>query len=146
MKKITDIGAFLRTIPDGDKIFAILSSLNSEARQGRYDVNENCYVNFMALKTSDAFDETFEVHKEYADIHFLVDGAEKIYYCDLDSTEKRAGDPEEEETFFVKSKNGRVVAYQKGEAVFLDKMEPHCPGCVSGDHCEILKAVVKWKK
>ena len=74
MQKINDLKLYLAKIPDGDKVYSFLANITEETQKGRHDFNDNVYVNVVSYETKVDFDGIFESHREYVDLHVLIQG------------------------------------------------------------------------
>ena len=146
MRKITDLKAYLSDIKGGAEVYEFLSSVDENTPKGRRDFNENVYVNVISYETKDCFDEVFESHKEYVDVHAMICGKEKIYYGDgRDMTVRKeydcTGDYE-----LLKGNKYRAVEYGEMQGVEFETDEPHMAGFACSGKQKIIKAVIKIKK
>ena len=145
MIKIENLKIYFSTIPDGEKVCDFLLAIDENTPKGRHDFNENLYVNvvYYETKNADCFDGIFESHKDFVDLHVLIDGEEKIFYGDksdmvVTKEYDKSGDYE-----LLKGKKYTFVEYGKLQGVELPVNEPHMAGYLSGKRQKILKAIVK---
>ena len=61
MKRINDIQEYLKNIPDGDKAYNFLASVNESTKTGSYFINLNMCVKLMTYETKqeEKFDGVF---------------------------------------------------------------------------------------
>lgn len=143
MKKITDLKEYLSKIPNGEKVYNFLLSINDNTPKGRHGFNENLYVNVVSYETKQDFDGIFESHRDYIDLHVLVQGEETIYYGDrkemsITKEYDKSGDYE-----LLKGVNYSSVEYGKMQGVEFTVNEPHMAGYTCKGKQKILKAIVK---
>ncbi|WP_288062775.1 N-acetylneuraminate anomerase [Rodentibacter caecimuris] len=125
-----------------------LNTLDLNALEtGRYDINDQIYMNVMELETAESSSKKAELHHEYLDVQVLIRGTENIEvgatypdltkyedYNDADDYQLTAEDIENKFT---------VTLTPKMFAVFYP-YEPHKPCCiVNGKSEKIKKLVVK---
>ena len=146
MKKITDLKSYLKSINDGDKVYRFITETDENTPKGRHDFNENLYVNVVALKTGESFDGVFESHRDYIDLHVLIDGEEKIYYGDKDGMAVIKVYDKDGDYELLKGESYSSVVYGKMQAIEFDAEEPHMAGGAASSPQMILKAIVKIKK
>ena len=107
---------------------------------GRHDLTQEIYVNVMEYETKEA--GVFESHHRYIDIHYLIQGTERIEIVDegtLDITT-----PYDENGDYVLG-NGTGTQYTIREKVPFVVMpgEAHLPGLKLGEYEQVKKAVIK---
>ncbi len=147
MKLITDIGRFLSEVEDGEKIYDLIGSLRREPKLGRYEINDNCYVNVFSYSPKQTdFDGTFECHRREADVHFLIAGSEKLYYGERGRMTVVEDYDEATDNEPMQGKDFSFVEYSETEAVYINVGEPHMAGYFSELPEPIVKAVVKIGK
>ena len=85
-----------------------------------------------------------EAHKKYLDIHFVISGAEKIGYADIDTLMPETEYSEENDVWFLTGEQQDFIL-QEGDFCIVFPEDVHAPGTpVSGDG-KLKKAVVKIK-
>ena len=146
MKKITDIKSFLENIKDGERVYEFICGINENTPKGRYDFNENIYVNVVSQETKESFDGIFESHRDFIDLHVLVAGEEKIYYGDKNAMVvakeyDKTGDYE-----LLKGEEYSFVSYEKTQGIEFLVNEPHMAGGSVFSSKKVLKAIIKIKK
>lgn len=146
MKKITDIKAYLSKLKNGATILDFLKQINKNTQEKRYDFSEECYINVFSCQTKQVFDEIFENHNIYKDVHILIDGEEKIYYGEKKAMDVIEKYNESEDYELLKGKVYSAVNYSSMQGVELDAGEPHAAGNAVNLPQKVLKAVVKLKK
>ena len=146
MKKIIDLKSYLAKIPDGEKVYSFLTSITEETPKGRHDFNDKVYVNVVSYETKDRFDGIFESHREYIDLHVLIQGEEKIYYGDRkDMTVTKEYDSQGDYEL-LKGDKYSAVDYTVMQGIECEINEPHMAGGMVSTPQMILKVIVKIKK
>ena len=143
MKKIINIQEYLSKISDGDKVYSFLTGINEETPKGRHDIGDKVYVNVVSYETKKDFDGIFENHKEYIDLHVLINGEEKIYYgkrVDMVVTNKYDKSCDYE---LLKGDKYSAVVYSSMQAIECKTNEPHMAGGSVSLPQNILKAIIK---
>ncbi len=143
MKKITDIKSYLENIKDGEKVYKFLHSINENTPKGRYDFNKKVYANVVSYETKESFDEIFESHKDYIDLHVLIDGEEKIYYGDKDAMASAKEYDSKGDCELLKGEKYSFVQYAKMQGIEFLVNEPHMAAGAVKNPQRVLKAIVK---
>lgn len=146
MRKITDLKSYLRNIKDGEKVYEFLCSINSDTDKGRHDFNEDLYVNVVTYKTKENFDGVFECHRDFIDLHVLIDGAETIYYGYRDKMCITKEYDEIGDYELLKGNDYLNVTYEKMQGIECAVNEPHMAAGAVTKSQDILKAIVKIHK
>jgi YhcH/YjgK/YiaL family protein len=104
----------------------------------------NVYANIMEVDSKTAAQGKWESHKVYADIQFLIDGAEKIGYADISRTSQVSHD--EAKDFVTLSAEGDFfVRLHPDSFVIVFPHDAHLPGiaAIEGSSSKIKKVVIK---
>jgi YhcH/YjgK/YiaL family protein len=112
---------------------------------GRYDINEDLYVNIFESTTKED-DGVFEEHREYIDIHYLINGTEIIKYETKDNFESLSEYDTKDDYQLFRVNTDKCLQMNEGDfAIFFTK-EKHKPSLTNNSPCKIKKAVFKLKK
>lgn len=118
--------------------------LNMKA--GVYDIQgKDIFAQVIDTTTKKKDDVRPEVHKNYIDVQFSVEGKEKIGFARDSDNNKVLEDLFEEKDikFYEKMENEIDLIMKPGNfAVFFPK-DVHRPGCSLGEACTIRKVIVK---
>lgn len=115
---------------------------------GRYDIDGDRVFAFIQEYTTKKEEESsFEAHKNYIDIQYIVSGTEVMYVADVSDVEPKCEyDPEKDIMFFHDSKNADKLILNAGEYGLFFPWDAHKPGlCNDGVPGEVKKIVVKVK-
>ena len=103
--------------------------------------NGNSSIKARNLMTKTVEDSSFEAHRVFADIHFVVDGKEKIGYTDLKKLEPKTYDKEQDLAFL--DGTGDFITLLPGYFLIAFPEDGHMP-CVCVDEPEpIAKMIAK---
>ena len=132
-----------------DVVQAIVKFINANDLKtiacGRYDVNDKVCANIFESETAED-SGVFEMHKEYIDIHYLIEGKENIKYDTTDDCEILSEYDKAEDYQLFKVKTDNIAGVECGGfAVFLTG-EKHNPCIANGQACKVKKAVFKVLK
>ncbi len=120
--KKNDLSKFIngRYEIDGDRIFAIVNEYKPKPHE----------------------DLLWETHDQYADIHYILNGEEKIGISNISKLEKISDYiPEKDATFYKGT--GQFISLKKGEFIILFPKEAHVSGLESEIVTQIKKVVIK---
>lgn len=144
MKRAYDLKEFLKDKKDGDKIFNFLSTANELTPLGMHEINDDCYINLISMQSKDSFDGILESHKQYQDVHCLLKGQEKLYYCDKkDARLEKEYDTNDDYELYKNDMHCDYVDCKPMQCVLFDVDELHSAGFSVGNASKILKAVIK---
>jgi biofilm protein TabA len=104
------------------------------------------HANIMEVDPKTVSHGKWESHKVYADIQFLIDGAEKIGYTDISRTSQVSHD--EAKDFITLSADGDFfVRLHPGSFAIVFPQDAHMPGiaAIEGSSAKIKKVVIKVK-
>lgn len=106
---------------DGDRIYFMLNDLQTKA------------------------DPRFELHKEYLDIHLLLQGEERQGWCSLSPSEAPEEDllDDKDLAFYTAPENAGMLILSPGQYVVYLPMELHAPCGAVRQPEPIVKAIIK---
>jgi biofilm protein TabA len=106
----------------------------------------NVHANIMVVDPKTVAQGKWESHTVYADIQFLIDGAERIGYADISRTSQISHD--EAKDFITLSAEGDFfVRLHPGSFAIVFPQDAHMPGIAvaEGSSAKIKKVVIKVK-
>ena len=112
---------------------------------GRYDINEDLYVNIFESTTKED-DGVFEEHREYVDIHYLINGTEIIKYETEDNFEPLSEYDIKDDYQLFRINTDKLLKMNEGDFAIFFTREKHKPALISDVSCKIKKAVFKLKE
>ena len=121
-------------------------AVEEELPVGRYEIDGDRVFAFIQEYTSKE-ESSFEAHKNYIDIQFVVEGTEVIYASDISClTVKEEYSPEKDIMFLNDYEKASKTVIKKGEYGIFFPWDAHKPGlCLNGDTAYVKKVVVKVK-
>ena len=143
MRKIDNLREYLHEFNDGDRIYNFLSGINEKTEIGKHCITSDIYVNVISYETNGEFDEIFEAHKNYIDVHVMIMGEEMLYYGLKEKMSIVKEYDQNEDCALLHGKIYQSVECKEGEAVEFLVEEPHMAGLCVRHSQRILKAVVK---
>lgn len=111
---------------------------------GRYDINENLYVNIFESTTKED-NGVFEEHREYVDIHYLIEGTEIIKYETNDNFEPLSEYDTNDDYQLFRVNTDKCLQMDEGDFAIFFTREKHKPCILDFCSCKIKKAVFKLK-
>lgn len=125
--------------------FRFLKTLDRSRPDGRCEIEGDAvYATLMSYETKIPANTTHEVHRIYADVHFLFSGEEKVHYTPADRL--GAGNGYQVEKDFELCDMPRMPAtlvVQPGQFVIFFPGEGHKPGLALDTPGPARKVVVK---
>lgn len=112
---------------------------------GRYDIEgDDVFALVQSYDTMPAAEKSYESHRAYADIQYVADGTEVIYYAPTESLHPVTPyDTEKDYLLYADPASATPLHLPPGTfAVFLPH-DGHKPGCVNGAPCPVKKVVIK---
>ncbi len=127
-----------------DKAFAFLKKAAEENLPvGRYEIDGDKVFAFIQEYTSKT-DSSFEAHKNYIDIQFILSGTEVMKVADI--SQMTVSVPYTEDVmFFEDNKRASELVIEAGEYGIFFPWDAHMPGLCLDTPANVKKAVVKVK-
>lgn len=100
------------------------------------------YVNAQAFNTHPLAEGGWEAHRRYADLHYVVEGAERIGYAPAGSLVPGAYDAEND-FMLLSGEAGALVPVPSGAFMLLWPEEAHMPGLALDAPALLRKVVIK---
>ncbi|WP_342438654.1 YhcH/YjgK/YiaL family protein [Paenibacillus sp. FSL L8-0436] len=112
---------------------------------GRHDVNEEMFYFINEYETKDAGDCFWEAHRINLDLHYILEGTERIGYSAIEQLKVRDEySPEKEAVFFTGALVSAVTA-GPGALVVCYPQDGHMTGIEAGKKEAVRKVVLKIK-
>lgn len=128
-----------------DQAFAFLKTVQPDAQDGRYELDGNrLFALVQSYQTAPALERTFESHRAYADIQFILSGEEIIYYNPISRlVADAAGYQPERDVILYSHADDRPLYLSAGNFTVFWPQDGHKPGCVWKQSESIRKVVIK---
>lgn len=126
-----------------EKAFEILKELDASQTE-RITLEEGIFwINFAEFNEIASGEKQFEAHKDFLDLHFVIEGEEKFGYADIKRlTETKMYDKEND--FLMLSGDADMLTLQKGDFCVVFPEDAHIPVMGKGKGT-LKKAIVKIK-
>lgn len=140
---IKDAKRYFCTNDRFEKAFEILKGLDSTANE-RITVEDGVFwINIAEFDEVATGEKQFEAHRDFLDLHFIIEGEEKFGYADIERlTEAKAYDKEND--YLLLSGDADVLTLKKGDFCVVFPEDAHIPVMGKGDG-KLKKAIVKIK-
>ena len=112
---------------------------------GRYDIDENNYVKISELETKQPGELLFEKHEKYIDVHYLIEGDERMLIGEGKATLAKEYNEVKDCAFYTCEKY-REGIIREGESLVCDTDCLHVGAFVTDKPRKIKKAVFKIVK
>lgn len=112
-----------------------------DAPVGRYDQGD-CFFLVQEFQTALASDKDFELHRNYADVHVVLEGREQLGYQDIDFLSPKK-DYNAKHDIQMLSGQGQDVVIEPGMFCLVLPHDGHKPGCCVDAPAALRKIVVK---
>lgn len=127
-----------------DRAIDYILSFDNDTEPGRYEIDgDNLYANVFCGETSPIEVVTFEAHKHYLDLQYLVEGSEVVFYAPLETCIPTSDYDTASDCGFY-SGYGREFEVKAGEFYLMHPSDAHAPG-KGYETTSYKKVVVKIK-
>lgn len=128
-----------------EKAFEFLASLDENSEKGPFEF-EGFRGNVLVTETSDVSADggkkPLEAHREYLDIHYVLDGCEAVGYADIDTLDALTDYNEKDDYLLLQGDSYKVIL-GKGDFCIVFPEDAHTPCMCAGEGKNLKKAVVK---
>lgn len=130
---------------------ALNSVLEAMAAVGRDDFpsetilldGEQAYINPVCFTTKPEAECLFEAHRRYADVHYIVEGCEKIVVSDLSGVAAKHAYNEEKDIGFYTGDQGTACVLHAGDFLVCFPQDAHKVAIAAGAPAPVKKLVGK---
>lgn len=129
------------------KIAEFIKDMNSSIENGKYDFDENNYINIEEYCTKPINNALYEAHKKYIDVQLLLTGKEQIYVSEVkDLSEKTQYDDLKDIIFYSNDiDKNKFITLDGNNFVILFPHEAHAPQIAFEKLQNVKKVVAKIK-
>ena len=111
---------------------------------GHYYVNDDFFYDVLEYQTIDDGECSFESHRRFVDIQWIVEGIERLYINDISHLLPAEEYNESKDVIHYKENDcPSSMILTKGSYAILFPKDAHKPGSVLGNKCKIKKIVGK---
>lgn len=132
-------------LPDIYEGLVFLKNATAETEVGKHLINNNVVANVSEVTTAETNPLDFEAHRHHLDIHFPLNGEERILVCPVEDLEQYSEYKSETDAVFYRNPGVKVVEITVGKGYFavLFPNDGHEPLLCVGEPTKIKKVVVK---
>ncbi|MFI3175208.1 MAG: YhcH/YjgK/YiaL family protein, partial [Bacillota bacterium] len=133
-----------RSFPELHSVLEYLSGLADQELPAPNTtlVPDEVYGNPVTLTTKPEAERDYEAHRNYIDVHYIIDGCEKIALTDIANlTTKIPYAAENDVEFFENAPMEATFILQKGHFLLCHPHEAHKVGIMNDAPCDVKKAV-----
>lgn len=114
--------------------------------KGRYEIDgDRLFVNIVEYETTEARKRFWEAHREYLDVHLMLQGTEQIDLNFIHNMDVREYVPEDDFLPMEGEKNGSVIL-REGDFLICMPSDAHRTAVAAGEPEMIKKAIFKVRK
>ncbi len=126
------------------RAFQFLKDSNLQMMEpGRYEINgQDIYAIVISCDTKHQSESVWEAHRKYIDIQYLVGGAEKMGYANLETLTVTKEYSAEDDCLLL-SGDGDFFLVKPGQFVVFMPQDAHMPGLAAPTPQLVKKVVVK---
>lgn len=111
---------------------------------GIIEIDDSIFGYNMNYKTSEFDINKWEAHNEFIDIHYILEGSEKVFITDVENIEVTQEYNKENDVLIGKNNNHCYeIKLDKGRYLILFPGEAHQTGIKSYESCDVKKIVFK---
>lgn len=124
-----------------------LKNATIDIETGKHNINNNVVANVSEVTTATTNPLDYEAHKEHLDIHFPLNGEERILVCQVENLEQYSEYKADTDAVFYKNPSGKAVEITVGKGYFavLFPNDGHEPLLCIDKPEKLKKVVVKVK-
>ena len=144
LDRIENKDIYIKNHPLFAQAFAFMEEhLKNPREAGKYEiVGKDLYAMVQCYDTK--ADARFETHERYIDIQFMVNGRERVLWCEKDGmTPSCDYNPEKDAQFFEDSGNAVEFLLTSGRFAIFFPSDAHKPALTVNDAEPVEKIVVK---
>lgn len=125
-------------------VIDFIKNLSNDIKLGRYELEDNSYVNVETYDTKSINNAKFEIHKKYVDIQILLSGKEKIYIEQADKLSMPLEYNEQKDIRFYNDNvdNSDYITLNGSNFVMIYPHEAHAPQIAIDNIPKTVKKVV----
>lgn len=128
-----------------EQAFEFIQSVSEQTEERRHELANGMYANIESYPTKTLEKAIFESHREFIDIQFTIQGAEKIGFASIHDLEVKKAYNEKSDVIFYNHPKEifSEVTNHEGYFTVLFPEDAHMPGLQLGSQQKIKKGVVK---
>ncbi len=137
---IKDAKRYFSINPNFEKAFEYLKTLTKDSEKGSKEL-DGFRCNVCVLDTPEAEGKLLEAHRDYLDIHYVLEGSEAIGYAHIDTLETDTEYNSQDDYLLLKGKMSKVYL-NEGDFCVVFPEDAHAP-VLRAYNDNVKKAIVK---
>lgn len=137
---IKDAKRYFSINPNFEKAFDFLKTLSKDSEKGTKEF-DGFRCNVCVLNTPESEGKLLEAHRDYLDIHYVIEGSEAIGYADIDKLEIDTEYNSKDDYLLLKGEMHNVYL-NEGDFCIVFPEDAHAPAMRAFDD-KVKKAIVK---
>jgi len=127
-----------------DEALEFLNGNIENLELGKIIINgEKLFVNVITTETKLPENSFFEYHKKYIDIHFMIEGEEKIFISNKNTLEISTEYSDKDDYALLKGKKEIELLIKKGRFCIVFPDDSHMPLIMNVEKKTIKKGIIK---
>lgn len=130
-----------------EKLMPVLKLLQemdfSQYTGGRHELGNGSFFFLNEFETKEAENCFWEAHRKYIDIHFILDGQEKIAFDHIDRQSVETEYDPEKDAVFLEGELHSEMTMNPGDVMICLPEDSHMTGLVAGHKQKVRKVVLK---
>lgn len=129
-----------------DRILAKLDLLNNDFTQeaaGRYEVDNVSFYFLNEYETKEVQNCFWEAHRKYVDIHYILEGQEKIAFDHIERQQVREEYDAEKDAIFFEGDVLSEITMKPGDVMICFPEDSHMTGIIACEKQKVRKVVLK---
>jgi YhcH/YjgK/YiaL family protein len=128
--------------PEFERAFRYLKAFTPDIADARHELDGCDFAKVQTYETLPREQRTFESHREYIDVQYIVAGREIIYYRDASTLTPKAPYDAKEDSVYYESADDRPFMLQAGEFAIFWPHDAHKPACRASEKNDTIRKVV----
>jgi biofilm protein TabA len=112
---------------------------------GRHEVDEELFYFINEYETKEVEECFWEAHRKNLDLHYILEGKEKIGYAAIERLEVKEEYSDEKDAVFFNGELESAVAVSAGDLVICYPQDGHMTAIAAGEKTAVRKVVLKIK-
>jgi YhcH/YjgK/YiaL family protein len=129
-----------------DRILSKLNVLNKDFTRdtaGRYEVDDVSFYFLNEYETKEVQNCFWEAHRKYVDIHYILEGQEKIAVDHIERQQVKEDYDTEKDAIFFEGDVLSEITMKPGDVMICFPEDSHMTGIIAGEKQTVRKVVLK---
>ena len=141
--RLTNSDMYNSLNPSFKAVFDKLKTLDPKDGEIEFVIDkDNVFAHTSVVKNTDSAEREFEAHRKFIDVHFILQGAEKYVYANINELEQTTEYDEADDFLMLKGK-GSTITLKAGDFCIVYPEDAHIPTLEKVSDEDIVRGVVK---